>query len=167
VVGVDHTAPDHLTVTTIGGQVHHVRRVVISASPHAVGRHIRFHPAPHPACERLYCRPMGRHRAIAPAMAELSGHQAAHEYERIEVFRWRDMPYIGEAASTSFAGGLLSGLGEVFNRPEKPHGRLYVASAEYSTTFTDYVEGAMAAGLAICCHCCACSAGRCWYLSPR
>jgi len=85
-------------------------------------------------------------RAIAQGMAQMAGNDAALEYEQIELFRWQDLPYVGGGPNTRFAPGTLSALGEVFNRPEGPHGRLYFASAEYSTWFSGYVEGAIEAG---------------------
>jgi hypothetical protein len=89
------------------------------------------------------------HRAIASGMAEMAGNPAALDYERIELFRWRALPHVGGGPNTSLAPGTLSELGEVFNRPEGPHGRLYFASAEYATWFSGYVEGAIVAGEAV------------------
>jgi monoamine oxidase len=219
VSAVDHRAPDRVEVTTVDGRIFRARRVVMAASPRAVGRHVRFSPALHPARERLHRQPIGHaakavlfyaepwwhdrrghryygmsagpgaselewaldtshpdgrqysltafvshtlfdrlgaraseaelHHAIASGMAEMTGNPAALDYQHVEVFRWRALPYIGGGPNTSLAPGTLSALGEIFNRPEGPYGRLYFASAEYATWFSGYVEGAIAAGEAV------------------
>ena len=62
------------------------------------------------------------------------------------IFDWREHPGTGGGPDTCFGTGVLTSVGDVFNRPEPPHQRLWFAAAEYSTTYTGYVEGAMAAG---------------------
>lgn len=85
-------------------------------------------------------------QALAQELAEALADNRALEFDHIEIFRWRDIPTIGGGPNTSFGPGVLTQLEPVFNRPEGANGRLYFASAEYSTTFTGYAEGAMAAG---------------------
>lgn len=86
------------------------------------------------------------HAALAAGMAEITGDDRALHPSAVAVFRWRDAPYVGGGPNTSFQPGVLTQVGDVFNRPEGPAGRLYFASSEYATAFTGYVEGALAAG---------------------
>ncbi|MDC3958446.1 FAD-dependent oxidoreductase [Polyangium jinanense] len=88
--------------------------------------------------------PDARRAAVAEALVELTGDPRAKDPIRLEVYDWRDHPYVGGGPNTSFAPGVLSQVGEAFGKPEFPHRRLFFAAAEYSTSFPGYVEGALA-----------------------
>jgi monoamine oxidase len=82
--------------------------------------------------------------AIAGAVVELTRDPRARAFSKMELCDWRDEPFVGGGPNTTFEPGVLSKVGEVFNRPD--FGRLYFASSEYATSYTGYVEGALAAG---------------------
>ncbi|MCI0396994.1 MAG: FAD-dependent oxidoreductase [Chloroflexi bacterium] len=216
VVGIDHSRPDRVVVTTAGGQMEEARRVVVAVTPHAAGHLIHFDPPLQPARELLHRQPIGHaakaifvyrepwwwdchdyhyyglsagplatgiewlldtshpggghyslmtfvndrfferfdptagreamKQALARELAEALADERALDFVYVEIHRWQDVPTIGGGPNTSFGPGVLSQLELAFNRPEGVYFRLYFASAEYSTTFTGYVEGAMAAG---------------------
>jgi aspartyl-tRNA(Asn)/glutamyl-tRNA(Gln) amidotransferase subunit A len=82
--------------------------------------------------------------AICASMVELCGDPRAGRPTHIEVWDWRAHPWVGGGPNTSFGPGVLSRVGGVFRRPERPHGRLHFAAAEYASEFPGYVEGALA-----------------------
>lgn len=83
-------------------------------------------------------------RAIADAVAELVRDPRAREYAKMELCDWRKNPWTHGGPNTTFGLNVLTQTADVFNRPD--FGRLYFASSEYATSFTGYVEGAIAAG---------------------
>jgi monoamine oxidase len=83
-------------------------------------------------------------RAIADAVVELTHDPRARDFWKMELCDWRKEPFILGGPNTTFGPDVLTRTESVFNRPD--FGRLYFASTEYATSFTGYVEGAVAAG---------------------
>ncbi|APR86167.1 Aspartyl-tRNA(Asn) amidotransferase subunit A [Minicystis rosea] len=82
-------------------------------------------------------------RLLCASMAEMCGDARAAQPKHLDVWDWRNHPWVGGGPNTCFAPGVLSAVGDVWNRPEAPHRRLYFAAAEYATEFPGYVEGAL------------------------
>ncbi len=94
--------------------------------------------------DRAGADPDEQRRLICASMAEMCCDTRASAPRHVEVWDWRQQPWVGGGPNTSFGPDVLSRVGDVFNRPEGPHHRLYFASAEYSTAFPGSVEGALA-----------------------
>ena len=90
--------------------------------------------------------PAARRAAVIAATVALTGDPRAADPIQVEVFDWRDQPWIGGGPNTCLGPGVLSRVGEVFRGPAGPHGRLHFAAAEYAPEFVGYVEGALASG---------------------
>ncbi len=88
--------------------------------------------------------PAARREAVIAATVALCGDPRAGAPMQVEIFDWRDQPWIGGGPNTCLAPGVLSTLGPVFRVPEGPHRRLHFAAAEYAPAFVGYVEGALA-----------------------
>jgi monoamine oxidase len=85
-------------------------------------------------------------KAVREAMVEMCGDPRAGSPTHLEVWDWRDHPWVLGGPNTSFGTGVLTAVADVWNKPEPPHHRLRFASSEYSPQYPGYVEGAMAAG---------------------
>jgi len=83
-------------------------------------------------------------RAIADAVVELVRDPRARDFWKMELCDWRKEPFVQGGPNTTFGPDVLTRTESVFNLPD--FGRLYFASSEYATSFTGYVEGAVAAG---------------------
>jgi monoamine oxidase len=83
-------------------------------------------------------------RAIADAVVDLVRDPRARDYWKMELCDWRKEPWMRGGPNTTFGLNVLTQTASVFNRPD--FGRLYFASSEYATSFTGYIEGAIAAG---------------------
>lgn len=88
--------------------------------------------------------PAARRAAVMAATVALCGDPRAAEALQVEVWDWRDQPWVGGGPNTAFAPGLLTRVGPAFHAAEGPEGRLHFAAAEYADEFTGYVEGALA-----------------------
>jgi monoamine oxidase len=82
--------------------------------------------------------------AIADAIVTLVKDPRARDFSHMELCDWRKEPFTLGGPNTTFGLHVLTRAGAVLNRPD--FGRLYFASSEYATSYTGYVEGAIAAG---------------------
>lgn len=91
--------------------------------------------------------PHTREAALADALVELTRDPAAREFTACEVVDWRAQPWHGGGPNTNFEPGVLTRVAADWRRPE--HGRIHFAAAEYASSYTGYVEGAIASGRAV------------------
>jgi monoamine oxidase len=82
--------------------------------------------------------------AVGDAVVELVRDPRGRDFARMELCDWRKEPFVQGGPNTTFGPDVLTRVGSVFNRPD--FGRVYFAGAEYATSFTGYVEGAIASG---------------------
>jgi monoamine oxidase len=83
-------------------------------------------------------------RAIADAIVELVRDERARNFWKMELCDWRKEPYTQGGPNTTFGVDVLTRTASVWNRPDFK--RLYFAGSEYASSYTGYVEGAIAAG---------------------
>ena len=77
-------------------------------------------------------------------MQRLTETPEAADFSHCALVDWRTEPGIEGGPNTTFGPGILTALAPVWGRPE--HGCIHFAGAEYSSSYTGYVEGAIASG---------------------
>lgn len=80
--------------------------------------------------------------AVAESLVEVTGDPRAANFTEFEWKDWTQTPYIECGPVTLCEPGVLSGLETL----DAPAPRVWMAGAEYSTTYTGYVEGALRSG---------------------
>ncbi len=90
--------------------------------------------------------PAARRAAVIAATVALCGDPRAADPLQVEVYDWRDQPWIGGGPNTCLGPGVLCRVGEVFREPVGLRGRLHFAASEYAPEYVGYVEGALASG---------------------
>lgn len=90
--------------------------------------------------------PAARRAAVLAAAVEVCGDPRAADPIQVEIWDWRDQPFVRGGPNTCLGPGVLSTLRDVFDAPEGPQGRVHFAASEYAREFTGYVEGALASG---------------------
>jgi monoamine oxidase len=97
----------------------------------------------HPRMWTEHPEPAALDAALREELVRVTGDERARAVERLDLHNWVCEAHIGGGPNTIMAPLVLSRLGPILQRPE---GRLWFCSSEYSTEFSGYVEGALAAG---------------------
>lgn len=97
----------------------------------------------HPRMWTEHPEPEAFDAAIREELVRVTGDERARTAERLDAYNWIREGHVGGGPNTILAPGVLSRLEPILQRPE---GRLWFCSSEYSTEFSGYVEGALAAG---------------------
>lgn len=139
------TLGEHVNVWSAGAVAHEIEWFLDTSHPDG-----RQHSLSGFISDRLLDRagpdPAARRAAVLAATVDLCGDPRAAEASQVEIWDWRDQPWVGGGPNTAFAPGLLTRVGPAFHAPEGPQGRLHFAAAEYAHEYTGYVEGALASG---------------------
>jgi monoamine oxidase len=96
----------------------------------------------HPSVWTEHPEPAALEAAMREELVRVTGDERARAVERFDLHNWVADDHIGGGPNTIMAPNVLSRLEPILQRPE---GRLWFCSSEYSTEFSGYVEGALAA----------------------
>jgi monoamine oxidase len=97
----------------------------------------------HPRMWTEHPDPTALDAALREELARVTGDERARAVERFDLHNWVSEGHVGGGPNTIMGPRVLSRLEPILQRPE---GRLWFCSSEYSTEFSGYVEGALAAG---------------------
>lgn len=97
----------------------------------------------HPRVWTEHPEPAALDAALREELVRVTGDERARAAERLDLHNWVRDSHVGGGPNTIMGPGVLSRLEPILQRPE---GRVWFCSSEYSTEFSGYVEGALAAG---------------------
>lgn len=97
----------------------------------------------HPRMWDEHPEPAALDNALREELVRVTGDERARAAERLDLHNWIRDGHVGGGPNTIMGPGVLTQLEPILQRPE---GRVWFCASEYSTEFSGYVEGALAAG---------------------
>ncbi len=86
--------------------------------------------------------PASLEAALREELVRVTGDERARAVEQLDLHNWVRDGHVGGGPNTIMGPNVLSNLERILQQPE---GRVWFCSSEYSTEFSGYVEGALAA----------------------